>query len=226
MISICNKINFLINILNKKKLFFVVLGPHGVGKTTTLSTIKNKKNNLDIQYIISHHLQYKKNKKTIIPKKKNTKKNIKKFFPFTRFLKILLISIYNELFYANNIRKIINSNCEDKQVVIFDRYIYDRYIDLTINNKNKLAILLTKVSSYLLYKPTYVFILNDTPEKIYIRNQEYSISDIIKYQKSIIRFCDKLSIKYEIIDFNGRDHIEISTLLMHKLNEKIIDNEI
>ena len=69
-------------------------------------------------------------------------------------------------------------------------------------------------------------VLNDTPEKIYIRNQEYSISDIIKYQKSIIRFCDKLSIKYEIIDFNGRDHIEISTLLMHKLNEKIIDNEI
>ena len=109
--------------------------------------------------------------------------------------------------------------------MIFDRYIYDRHIDLKINKRNRISIFLTKVSCILLKKPFFTFILNDSPENIYSRNKEYKISDIKYYQKSILDLCNSLSIEYELIDINNRDQFEISNHIFNKINKKLNENK-
>ena len=184
-----------------------------------MAAIKNKSASTSTKLHVIHHLEYKKSNKTKL--KVNNKKNSKKNNKFIWNLKLVIVSFYDEFIYFKNINKIINKYHNHGLIVIFDRYIYDRHIDLKINKRNKISIFFTKLSCILLKKPTLTFILNDDSQKIYSRNKEYKISEIREYKKSIINLCDALSIKYELVDLNNRDTTELSDYIINKINAKL-----
>ena len=197
-----------------------MLGPHGVGKTTTLEAVKTQLDDLNRKFHIVHHLEYKKVRQNIIPKYSN-----KKFFfknnLLIKYIKLFLVSIYDELIYLNNINQTLREARNQNIIVIFDRYIYDRHIDLKINKRSIVSVLLTKISCYILRRPTLAFILNDQAERIYSRNHEYTITNIEYYQRSIINLCNNLSVRYELIDINNQTPQTMSNQILEKINKEI-----
>jgi len=168
-------------IINKKKkpLIIAFMGVDGSGKTTIIrKLIKNSKKKFQkIKYLHLRPYFFLTDKRTIIKKPHNHKKNISKFFSFFKI--IMWLVIYRIFFFINSFK--VN------QLIIFDRYAHDLLID-PIRYDFKLSKKLTKFILNLFPEPDVWIILTASDIRIEERKKELSRHELKKQKKLYLNF--------------------------------------
>ena len=82
-----------------------------------------------------------------------------------------------------------------RKVLVFDRYVYDRYLKFSILNKP----FMQKMTSWLIliYAQTSLLILlEDTPKNVYARKQELDLEQITRYQSCIVDIARRRNVEF------------------------------
>lgn len=197
-----------------KKNVFVLCGPDGVGKSTTLEEIKNFFTFYPFEIKTFHHSFFgkeaRKKKKVEVKKKKNIFRALLSFvygkLPST--IKELWVSFGHFLLYSLNLNNYILKNHYKNNLIFLDRYIYDLWSkDLVSKHKLSSKFVINFVYYFfckIIYKPKLIFILNDKSKNIFKRKKELSIDQLDSFNNILIKKISKLNLSYKVINVTNK----------------------
>lgn len=199
--------------------FFAMLGADGAGKTTAGENAVKIFSQFPVDFTFFHHiwewekelyeedqqgnLQRKPEKTVKVSMLRKILKAVWKFVPAP--IKDIWGALGFELDYCVKVSKLIGDKFFDGQVMLVDRYAYDRAVKMMQDGETRVQRIISKFfATKVLRKPLLAFILTDEPETIYGRKQELSIEQIDSYQKNIISLCSEHKIPFKEISAKGK----------------------
>ncbi|MBR3133123.1 MAG: hypothetical protein IKG42_03515 [Clostridia bacterium] len=190
-------------VFHKCGISIAFLAPDGAGKSTIIEKIQNPvsgsfygiKNYYFRPHIFKNLGAYKPINPTI-EEKTNPDPHGKKANGFIKsFVRFMF---YNIDFFFGNLIKIIPEKIS-KNLIIFDRYYYDYYVDMKRFQYN-MPSRIPHFFSWLISKPNIVFVLDAPAEVIYNRKKELDISEIERAREEYRKIAIKNN--FRIIDVN------------------------
>jgi len=187
----------------KAPLFLVViLGPDGVGKTTSIDECKKELHKKQFSYIAKHHvwgdlserpkhLQYEKKMNVII--------NIlnKTFLrKVVNYLIVNLNIIKEEIRYVVKLNRMVSEAAKKYSIIIIDRYIFDKVAIKEARKTRDLQYLARKFLTYFTFTPDLSIVLSNSPLVIHKRKYELSIEEARLYLSSIKRIAKSRSYNF------------------------------
>ena len=106
------------------------------------------------------------------------------------FLKSLFRFSYYNIDYILGYNLLVRKKCIQKQLVVFDRYYYDYFVDMR-RYRYSLPKWMPKVFAFLIPTPDVIFILDGTPRVLYERKKELPINEIERQVKEYRRVASK-----------------------------------
>lgn len=108
-------------------------------------------------------------------------------------IKSLIRYFYYNLDFIIGYNILVRKNCIQKQLIVFDRYYYDYFVDLK-RYQYSFPKWLPRIFKWTIPTPDIVFVLEGTPEVLYNRKKELSIDEIqrqlTEYRK-LAKTCKK-----------------------------------
>jgi thymidylate kinase len=219
--------------------FFAMLGADGAGKTTAGENAEKIFSQFPVDFSFFHHiwewekelyeedkdgnLKRKPEKTAKVSFKRKILKTIWKFIPAP--IKEIWGIMGFELDYCLKVSKLIGDKFFDGQIMLVDRYAYDRAVKMMQEGESKAQRLISKFfATKILRKPILAFIVTDEPEVIYGRKQELTIEQIDSYQKNIINLCSNYKIPFKEISAKGKSPEETGREIAKSILDSIGDN--
>ncbi len=209
-----------------KKNIFVLCGPDGVGKSTTLEEIKNLFLIYPFEIKTFHHSHFGKQggkKKVRVEKKKGLFRVLLSFIykNFPSPLKELWVSFGHFLSYSVKLNHYILKNHYENNLIFLDRYIYDLWSkDLVSKHKLSSKFVINFVYfffSKIIYKPRLTFILNDKSINIFKRKKELSINQLDNFNNVLIKKISKLDVPYKFINVTNKSPEVIAKYILKQI---------
>lgn len=107
-------------------------------------------------------------------------------------LKSLLRYFYYNIDYILGYNLLVRKKCIQKQLVVFDRYYYDYFVDLK-RYRYSFPKWLPKLFAWSIPCPNLILILEGSPEVLYERKKELSIEEIRRQTEAYHSIADKYS---------------------------------
>ena len=195
--------------------FFTILGPEGVGKTTLCNNLIKIFRKFPIRFRQFHHTAEWKGgyhadeAMTLTSKLKQQKEAslevnrapakmpsfLRKCLPKNALHN--LSAFRAELIYMDRVSKYLKAGHKAKDLVISDRYCYDRLVRWQNLNKAPGQRLGARLVCRLMRRPIAAFVLRDSAENIHSRKQVMSMQEIELHQEMLVRTCTKLRVPFE-----------------------------
>ena len=240
--KLINNYNFyhlVTNIKYNEPAFFCVLGPEGAGKTTLCKNIENIFSNYPLDFYQFHHVsewRYKqsnkynnendiKNNSEILRDSKDLlyRRSLKQYLvKFIKFflpesLNINISAAIGELNYMRNVITILGKTHDLEQIVLSDRYCYDRYVRWKNLNKPFAQRIMSFFTCCIMRRPYQAFILRDDASRIYKRKKSMPEWEIKVHQEMLVNTCMKFNVNYEEIFLQNYDAVALSKLVTAKI---------
>ena len=204
--------------------FFVISGADGVGKTTVGNEIIQLFKNFPLSVRFAHHISEWKRKhkvRTIVSKKPFWKRMIP--YPI-KYVKSVFLA---ELKYFREINKMLYESYCRGEILLLDRYIYDRIIKMKyFQKKTFIQKFIADTLSLFARYPAFTFFLSATPEIIYLRKQELTKENISFYQQAMRGFLKGRGVRFVEINVDGKFPVniakEINKVLIKQLTPKLV----
>jgi hypothetical protein len=214
-----------------KPISFSIIGPDGVGKTTTILEVKKIFDKLPIDFINYHHITSWKYNKSIInntSKKEQLKESylhkilryIYRNFLSDAIKENYVIAIgYHK--YIKNINNLMINDCLNN-IILFDRYIYDLCIKNMLDKKGSRLVhgFFIKYSTKLLK----IFNLSDEPQNIFLRKQELDLDKIEQYQKEVLFLAKKYKLPIQNLVVTNQKPEQIAYKIATRILNQIEDD--
>lgn len=170
-----------------KGLMIVFIGTDGSGKTTIIDALPKYLMDNSLYYKISYYHW----RPGYIVKKEQRKEGVRVEDPHAKppygfvksFAKFMLINFDYLLGYQFEIKKKLKQG----ELVVFDRYFYDYYLD-EARYRLSLKDSLIHMFQFMIPKPDMTFLLLGTPEVLYERKKEISVDEIHNQCNKIIKY--------------------------------------
>lgn len=115
-------------------------------------------------------------------------------------IKSLIRYFYYNVDYILGYNLLVRKKCIQKQLVVFDRYYYDYFVDMK-RYRYSFPKWLPKAFSWSIPNPDIIFILDGTPEILYERKKELSLDEIsrqiVEYRKIAQRYQNAVIINVD-----------------------------
>lgn len=213
---------------------FVVQGPDGVGKTTTVNLVQQIFRSWPVEFSIFHHIsEWKHPEKTRPTKKKASSANTSNSYyvrPALKFvwrfvphpLKLLWGVLGAELSYLSNVNRIVGDAFFKGEIQLADRYVYDRFLKMHLNNsKSQLQKILSKLTVSLLRKPSLTITLSDSPLNIVQRKNELSVKEIVIYLDMLPKLVHGSATSSAVVDVEGMSPEKVARDIAGKILDTV-----
>ena len=235
LVSAIFQLRFLTN--RRPPLFFTILGPEGVGKTTLCNNLIKNFQRFPIRFRQFHHTAEWKgghdadDAMTLASNLKQQTKHPPQREPsptrMPTFLRRMLpenvlhnlSSFRAELIYMNRVRSYIRDGNEGRNLIISDRYCYDRLVRWTNLKKSPGQRLGASLVCHLMQRPTKAFVLRDNPENIHARKQAMSIHEIGLHQRMLVDACTKMKVPFEELWVTGKTAECVASIVTKRILE-------
>lgn len=209
----------------------VLLGPDGVGKSTIISKVLDQlKRNFFVVRKIHWRPQLIPNINDLLRRKKPAEQKTDSFMPrreagklgSLRFLYYYLDYILGYIFIAHR------STFSEMPFILYDRYLYDFFIDPKRYGIKKIRRLFFLIRFF--PKPDLVILLKDSPERILSRKKELAATEIEEQYRNYDLLMNKQLID-KVYDISREsftdieDHIKKDILFLLEKKYKILDNQ-
>lgn len=115
-------------------------------------------------------------------------------------IKSLIRYFYYNVDFILGYNLLVKKKCIQKQMVVFDRYYYDYFVDMK-RYRYSLPQWLPRIFAWSIPTPDIIFILDGTPEVLYQRKKELPIDEIarqrLEYQKIAKRYKNAVFINVD-----------------------------
>ena len=215
---------------NKPSVFIVaVVGPDGVGKTTSINECKNKLKENDYSFISKHHvwgdlderptdhinLSYFK------PLAFNNRRNI--FIKTYNYFISILNLIFAEIKYVIKLNNMISIAAKKYDVILIDRYIFDKVSAKVARNTFDYQFYLRKILTIFAHRPDLCIMLSNTPQEIHKRKFELSLVEAKLYLQSIKKIAKNKSNSFDEV-FTDKSPKIVGQEMFNSINKYNIDN--
>ena len=194
-------------------MFITISGADGVGKSTLLDVLTDKLISDGYKIYSFHHREISK-QKLMSKKSINARLSIPDhiFKIIKHSLRIFRLDlIKEEFFYYKKLKEHISTGITSGNIVIVDRYIYDRHVQFKIQKNAPISRMLSiALFSFLLPKPDLAIILKATPEIIHARKPELSVEEITLYQQLISERLTAFKVNHTIFDTYAESSVQIA----------------
>lgn len=116
------------------------------------------------------------------------------------FVKSLVRYLYYNIDYVLGYNILVRKKCIQKQLVVFDRYYYDYFVDMK-RYRYSLPKWLPKAFAWCIPTPDIIFILDGTPDILYKRKKELPLEEIsrqvVEYRKIAQRYKNAVIINVD-----------------------------
>lgn len=211
--SIKNSFNHLIyiyksiipkRIIHTCGISIAFLSPDGGGKSTIIERLKatcgGSFHGVEVKYFRPRWLKNAGHYKVV----NQTKELTENPDPHGRPLNSMIKSLYRFLFYNFDFILgtwfLINPMKINRQLIIFDRYYYDYFVDLRRYQYN-LPNWLPRLFSFMIPKPDIIFILDGPASVLYERKKELSIEEIERQRNKYVQIANRIK-NAHVIDTN------------------------
>ena len=217
--------------------FFAIIGPDGVGKSTTCEHVTDIFNGYPIRFRQFHHvLAWKRSIDSRAHAKASTvgagegdagrKRGAayraarglwRNLVP--AFVKQQILPVPAEIQYIDQVTRILSEAHFANQMVLSDRYCYDRYVRWQIMTKPSSLRFVTTLECMVLRRPTCAFLLQDDPATIYSRKPAMPVREIENHQPMLAEACRRFDVPHEIIDLGGQHAVDIACRIAKRMLE-------
>jgi len=215
---------------NKPSVFIVaVVGPDGVGKTTSINECKNKLIENKYSFISKHHVwgnlderptdNY--NLTYFKPLISKDRRNI--FFKIYNYLISIMNIIFAEIMYVIKLNNMISDAAKKYDLLLIDRYIYDKISAKVARNNFDYQFYLRKIFTIFVYRPDLCILLSNTPKEIHKRKYELSLVEAKLYLQSIKKIAKNKSSFFDEI-FTDKSPNVVGQEMFNSINKFNIDN--
>ena len=196
--------------MNPSIFIVAVVGPDGVGKTTSINECKNKLIENNYSFISKHHVWGDLDERPMNhdstrnlyfrPLKYTGRNNI--IIKGYNFIISNLNQIYAEVKYVIRLDRMILEAAKRHDVILIDRYIFDKIAAKESRNIFDIQYYLRKILLIFTFKPNLCLMLSNTPLEIHNRKGELSINEAKLYLKSIKKIAKNNSLYFNEIITN------------------------
>ena len=130
-----------------------------------------------------------------------------------------LSSFRAELIYMNRVRSYIRDGNEGRNLIISDRYCYDRLVRWTNLKKSPGQRLGASLVCHLMQRPAKAFVLRDTPKNIHARKPAMSIHEIGLHQSMLVDACTKMKVPFEELWVTGNSAECVASIVTKRILE-------
>lgn len=170
-----------------KGLMVAFLGTDGSGKTTIINGLPAYLKEHGVYYDITYYHW----RPGYIVKKDPSKEGVRVDNPHANpqygFIKSLIKFIIINFDYLLGYHFDVKKRIKKGELVIFDRYFYDYYLD-KLRYRLSLSDSFMHLFQFMIPKPDMTFLLLGTPEVLYERKREVSVEEIKEQCLNLIRF--------------------------------------
>ena len=141
----------------------------------------------------------------------------RKFVPGA--LKNQILPVPVEIQYVDQVTRILTETHYANQMVLSDRYCYDRYVRWRNLSKPPTLRLVTRLECMFLRRPLHAFLLQDDAASIFARKQVMPLWEIEQHQTMLAEACRRFGVAHEIIQLDGRDAVDIASHIAKRMLE-------
>lgn len=206
--------------------WFTILGPDGVGKSTTVAALTELMKELPIEFKQFHHMQETKGVALRKAREKAALDEATKVGWLNRWCRTVLrfgwrqllpasarvtiVALQGEVLYAWRVNKLLSAGHFQGQLVVMDRYCYDRYVKALIIPLVGIQRHLLRISTRMMRRPRLAFLLTDDPAAVHARKQELDPAEIAAYFDRMRGECTRLGVNLREVPIMRRQTPEVA----------------
>lgn len=211
--------------------FFTVMGPEGVGKTTTCGLVEDIFAGFPLQMRQFHHTAFWKGDgnadledgtgavsrhREAEPEATQTAGAAPRGLPYRlartiwrrgvpAALKTQILAVPGELQYYRRISRLLESARQAGEIALIDRYCYDRYVRWQNLAKPASQRFMARLQCRFMRRPVMAFLLHDEPTRIHARKPVMPLDEIERHQPMLVDTCRRYRVPHAVVALDGRD---------------------
>jgi thymidylate kinase len=217
---------------NPSIFIVAVVGPDGVGKTTSINECKNKLKENNYSFISKHHVWGDLDERPI----NHNSKHISYFKPLPdksrsniiikgyNYIISNLNQIYEEVKYLRKLNRMILEASKKYKVILIDRYIFDKIAAKEARIAFDIQYYLRRILATFTFKPNLCIMLSNTPLEIHNRKHELSIVEAKLYLESIKKIAKRKSYGFHEVITDKAPNI-VGEEMFDSINEFNLNNK-
>lgn len=219
--------------------YFAVLGPEGVGKTTTCGLVVDAFARLPVRFRHFHHVHEWKpparpdaaarrapGALSQAPQGRTLPESVRRLrralvpAALAGWIRPLLA----EVEYMDRVSGLLTQTSRARQIVLSDRYCYDRNVLWTHMKKSSGQRFASDLQCRIMRRPKLAFLLQDDPALIHARKPTLTTENIARHQHLLVETCERFRVPYEIVRLDGRPPNAVAAHLVQRMISTVNDD--
>jgi hypothetical protein len=210
--------------------FFTIMGPEGVGKTTTCGEVEDIFAALPLPLRQFHHTAYWKGdgnadlkegtgavsrhrEAAAIDTPPAPTLQPRLHYRIARgiwrnlvpdALKAQIVAIPGEIQYVDRITGLLSATSTAGEIALSDRYCYDRYVRWRNLKKPFAQRAMVWLQCRFMRRPRLAILLTDEPGKIHARKPVMPLWELERHHPMLAATCDRFRVRYQVVNIAGR----------------------